>query len=158
MSFEFKVEGLDALVDNLRKFTAKVEVNILRSAMQAGAQYVAKQIRRNAPRGQRGGKKKTGRKTDVSLIYGPIRRQVKAKRRNPKRGRVGSLVTMGRAFYWRFIEYGTAERQRENGGSTGSIQPQPFVRPAWESSKEAVQQIILQKLRANIDKQVRKVK
>ncbi|MBL3571970.1 hypothetical protein BV509_12335 [Rhodovulum sulfidophilum] len=36
------------------------------------------------------------------------------------------------------VEFGTVERHLESGGSTGTMPAQPFMRPAWDATREAV--------------------
>jgi len=36
------------------------------------------------------------------------------------------------------VEFGSVERHLESGGSTGTMPAQPFMRPAWDATREAV--------------------
>jgi HK97 gp10 family phage protein len=51
------------------------------------------------------------------------------------------------AFYWRFVEFGHRTR-----GGKGYVQPQPFVTPAFESTKNESAQLVIDTFGAAIDR------
>ncbi len=136
-----EVEGLEHLTRQMRALPDRVQNNILRSAVQSGAQEMVKEIRRRAPRGR----KVLSSRSINSLRYGPMRKSIKAKRRSVKDGVVGSSIYMGKAFYWRFFEFGTKK-----------MAARPFVRPAIEATQPIVLRSIMNKLWRNLDNQISK--
>ena len=81
----------------------------------------------------------------VGVRRGPRRRYANT-RFNRRKGRVGkTYFEQGKAFYWRFLEFGTAKMQKR-----------PFLRPAFEDNKVAAVNVIKERLRIEIDKAARK--
>ena len=66
-------------------------------------------------------------------------RYVGPRRGGPNKGYAGHLV-----------EYGTGPRRQKDGTSTGSMPAQPFMRPAYEETKEQIVEIIKQECGAII--------
>lgn len=137
MVSELHVSGLSELDKLLKELPAKVERNILRGAMRAGAKVFegrAKQL--------------------VPVKSGQLRDSIKVSTRS-KRGRVSATVRAGgkKAFYAHMVEFGTARHfikprkrkslffaglAREVVDHPGSA-PKPFMRPALDNSqREAV--------------------
>jgi HK97 gp10 family phage protein len=56
-------------------------------------------------------------------------------RRNRQKNRAGKSFQVTAAFYWRFIEFGTSK-----------MAAKPFMRPAFDSTKQAARQAIRDKL------------
>jgi HK97 gp10 family phage protein len=137
MVSELHVSGLSELDKLLKELPAKVERNILRGAMRAGAKVFegrAKQL--------------------VPVRSGQLRDSIKVSTRS-KRGRVSATVRAGgkKAFYAHMVEFGTARHfikprkrkslffaglAREVVDHPGSA-PRPFMRPALDGGQaEAV--------------------
>jgi HK97 gp10 family phage protein len=137
MVSELHVSGLSELDKLLKELPAKVERNILRGAMRAGAKVFegrAKQL--------------------VPVRSGQLRDSIKVSTRS-KRGRVSATVRAGgkKAFYAHMVEFGTARHfikprkrkslffaglAREVVDHPGSA-PKPFMRPALDGGQaEAV--------------------
>jgi HK97 gp10 family phage protein len=70
------------------------------------------------------------------------------------------------AFYWKFVEFGHRIVSRKGDESTrsarkragGSVPPHPFMRPAFESTKQAAAAAITEKLKSLLDAAVRKAR
>lgn len=138
MASEINVTGLAELDAMLKSLPAKIEANILRGAMRAGAvvlQDKAKQL--------------------VPVDDGDLRASIKVRTRS-RRGRVSATVTAGdrKAFYVRFVEFGTAKhfikpKTRKSLFFAGlakevvnhpGARAKPFMRPALdEASPQAVE-------------------
>lgn len=54
-------------------------------------------------------------------------------------------------------EFGTGPRRQKNGKSTGRARAQPFMRPAWESYKQAVLAEFTKELWAQIEKSAKRI-
>lgn len=137
-----EVEGMAHLRKQLGQFTERVQTNILRSAVHAGANTVRDAVRQQAPRSKRG----LSNRSLASLRYGPLRKSIVSRRRKVRDGVIASHVVIARAFYGRFIHYGTRYIQT----------PNPFMRRGYEAAAPRVTGAIVSKLRQNIDKQIDK--
>lgn len=60
-------------------------------------------------------------------------------------------------YYWRFVEFGTGERHKKSGASSGRVIARPFLRPAFEAKKEEALRTFEAELAKAIDKANRKV-
>jgi HK97 gp10 family phage protein len=54
-------------------------------------------------------------------------------------------------------EFGTTVRHWKNGKSTGATPPRPFMRPAWESFKDAILKEFATELGAQIEKSAKRI-
>ena len=136
------LEGAKELIAKLDRFTPSVGKRIMRTALRAGAQPILTQARANAP-GSR------------------IKRSLKIRAGRSKGGEVSVLVTTragdfkGKEFFAGFLEYGTKERVQKKfktkARKTGKVSPRQFMLKAFESRKDAAQQIIANELKAGIE-------
>jgi HK97 gp10 family phage protein len=131
MANEVHVRGLSELQKFLDELPQKVEQNILRSALSAGARVVRDQAKANAP--VKTGTLRAGLKVSSRISKGVVTASVKAK------GKHGYLAP--------WLEYGTSAHKiaGKKGGwlSFGGIfaksvehpgiSPRPFLRPALEA-------------------------
>lgn len=157
-----KLEGLKDLNKALQELDGKLATKINRRAISRGAQVIRKEMRALAPR-------KTG----------DLRRELRYKIRKSKEktGFSGSVGPTKKAFYARFIEFGTSAHEipapmigsRRNrranpavvsfGGKVFSRvdhpgqRPQPFLRPAYMSSRLKALEAIKQRLWDDIRKE-----
>lgn len=105
MAEGIEIEGLEECIKQLEEVLPKEARNLARSAVQGVAMQVRNEMRKKAPR-------RTGR----------LRRSIKAKRNRPHYDQVSSDVFVdNKAFYWRFVEYGTQKEAAH-----------PFVQPTVE--------------------------
>ena len=132
---DVSVKGLAELQKFLDTLPAKMEQNILRSALRAGANIVRDEARQNAP--DKTGILKAGLKVSTSSRRGVVTAKVKA--------------TGKHAYIAPWIEYGTAAHKitGKKGGllSFGGIfaksvqhpgiTAKPFMRPALDSQSQA---------------------
>jgi HK97 gp10 family phage protein len=153
-----RIDGLKELQNALKELPKEIQKRPLRSAVSAGAKVIADEAIKKAPQGETGNLRKsiyryrsrrqstTGKETFLVGV-----RKGKAKfvdnSRNRRLGRVGKTYqTQGEAYYWRFVEFGT------------SSQPaRPFLRPAFENSKERAVQVMKERLGKAIETQARKL-
>lgn len=129
-------QGLDELEQSLRDLGSDKEIrNALGATLLQAGEPMAKAARSRAPR-------KTGRMSetiDISLKLS--RRQSKGtKPWNPDEANayVGAKP-IGPSL---LLEFGTSRRHWKNGKSTGSVAAKPFMRPAFEETKNGVLQNI----------------
>jgi len=111
------LHGLDDLEKLLKKFTGKTQRRIDLNAKSAMARVVAKEA-----------------KSRVPSRTGGLRGSITVKR--PRRGgtvKIGfKRPDSGKAH---LVEFGTAPRVQKNGGSTGRVAAQPFMRPAIDATQ-----------------------
>lgn len=132
----------------LDQLPAKVEANVMRAALRAGAKVIEEEAKRNVP-----------------VDSGDLRDSIRVSTRS-KRGTVTASVKAGnkKAWYWRFVEFGTAAHSIDgkkggplsfNGLFTRSVmhpgaRAKPFMRPALDAKAnealEAVGQAIAKRL------------
>ena len=153
-----KIEGLKELQNALNQLPREIQGRPLRSAVSYGAKLVVDDVKSRVPVGETGILKtavyryrsrrdsSTGRETFfVGIRAGKA--QYKDTAYNRKKGRVGkSYKTQGEAYYWRFLEFGTAK-----------MAAKPFLRPAFESSKSKAVEVIKQRLGKAIETQAKKL-
>lgn len=134
---DVRVKGLKELNSFLQQLPAKLEQNVLRGALRAGAQPVAEDARDNAP--EKTGELKAGIKVSTKSRRGRVTASVK--------------LTGKHAYLGKWLEYGVAAHQITAGkggwlffgGNFArsvehpGISPRPFMRPALEKrAQEAV--------------------
>lgn len=138
---EVEVHGLRELREALlRKIPTEMRGKVLQQALTAGAKVIADDAKARAP--ARSGVLKRAiwsfrNRQNSNGVYEEraIRPRSGKKFQKSKRD----------AFYWRFVEFGTR-----------FMAAQPFMRPAFESRKEAALKAIMQRLAVAIDKAARK--
>lgn len=153
-----KIDGLEQLKKALNQLPIDIQQRALRSAVSASAKVVVDAAIQKAPAGETGNLKKaiyryrsrsesgTGRET---YLIG-VRKGKKAyadTARNRRLNRVGKKYTVqGEAYYWRFLEFGTAK-----------MQAKPFMRPAFEGSRGKILEVMKERLGKAIQTQANKL-
>ena len=142
-------EGLQAFLDAL---PAKVEANIMRSALRAGAVIVAKKAKEDAP--DNTGKLKANIRVSARLSKGVVTASAK----------VGSKS----AWYWHFIEYSGAKphKIRANKGKAlafagrvykyvqhPGMKAKPFLRPALYTQQDDVLNAVTEQIKKRLTKE-----
>jgi HK97 gp10 family phage protein len=132
----FKIEGLEELQKTLDEVVPNVAFNLLRATTLAVSQKVAKRVRAAAPHGG----------------DGTLKKAIKAKRGNPRnnKGRPFADVEVEHgkgvandAFYWRFVEYGTAAHEQPKRGITHPGSPETgFIRKSVAAARPEMGQIL----------------
>lgn len=123
---------LDAFLQTL---SVKVEKNIMRSALRQGANAIKDEAKANVP-----------------VHLGELRRSIRVTTK-AKGGQVSASVKAGnkKAFYWRFVEFGTAAHKIMPKNARALVfggvvvrsidhpgaQAKPFMRPALDAKADA---------------------
>lgn len=155
---KIKVEGLKELQKALNQLPKEIQGRPLRAAVSAGAKLIVDDVKTRVPVGETGNLKtavyryrsrrnsSTGRETFfVGIRQGKA--QFKDTAYNRRKGRVGKTYkTAGEAYYWRFLEFGTAK-----------MQAKPFLRPAFEANKSRAVEVIKDRLGKSIQTQAKKL-
>lgn len=151
MGASFKLSGGAELSEALSKLGEKVRKKIIRSAVTAGAQVVKKRAKEiaNAKNIKDtgalikniAGKVEKQRNADYVQINIGVRHGQKRdeKKRAKKQGR--ATVDVDDPFYWFMHEFGTSK-----------MAARPFIRPAFEESKDRVLDVMVDKVRDGLAK------
>lgn len=159
MAEQVTIAGLDGLLEALQDLPREIASRNggpVRTALGRGARLIKDEVVRRAP-------VKSGRLQKAIIaardrnpqrsapgfseryivgVRGGARQKLANNRRNRRAGTAGqSVAKEGNAFYWRFSEFGTAKQQAK-----------PFLRPAFESSKQAALDEIVSSLGKGIDR------
>lgn len=129
---EQNIGGGAALDDLLKTLPVKLETNIMRSALRAGARVYLDEVKQNIP-----------------VKQGFLRQSARITTRKGKDGRVSASVKVGNAlaFYANMVEFGTRPHEIKakpgsalnvNGTQVKTVQhpgiaPHPFMRPAADA-------------------------
>lgn len=145
MAEEIEVQGLRELHQALQQLPVRMEKNILRGAIRAGARVIYEEARRRAP---------VLKDADPRRIMGALAKSVRIMSPNLRNGTIkggvmaGGKATVGRgankvqanAWYAHFVEYGTV-----------NMPAQPFLRPAVDSRAQTAIEATGQYIRDRLD-------
>ena len=156
---DVKIKGLEQLQQALDDLPTKMEANILRAALRAGAVVIQQAAQSNVPT-------RTGRLRDTIRASAGIDKRV---------GRVTARVRAGGrktkrsegAFYAHMVEFGTQPhdikpRSRKSMVVAGLLREivhhpgaaaRPFMRPAMDASHAAAAQAVADYIRARLTKE-----
>lgn len=145
------VKGLSELQAFLDQLPAKIESNIMRSALRAGANVVRDEAKANVP--EKTGLLKAGIKVSTSSRRGVVKAIIK--------------TTGKHAYLARWLEYGTAAHfikpktakslffaglMRDGVDHPGAA-PKPFLRPALDSQSQAALMAVGEAIKKRLTKQ-----
>lgn len=138
-----RVEGLTELRKALLELPKELQRGPLRSAVSAGAKVIQQQAIANAPE-DTGVLKRAIYRTRSRSGSSPVQEMHVVGWRSgwkyqARRTKKGKLTTNRDAWYGRFIEFGTSK-----------MAARPFLRPAFDTTKERAVVAIVEKLRAAI--------
>jgi HK97 gp10 family phage protein len=158
------ISGGKQLAEFLNQLPLKIEKNIMRSALRAGASVIAKEAKLNAP--VKTGNLKKSIRTGSNTKKGYVEAYIAAGGKKSK----SNKLKKG-AFYAQFIEYGTATHfikpknkkklsfiaKDGNLVNTLSVnhpgtQAKPFMRPALDSKGTQAVSAVTAKIRARLTK------
>ena len=130
------IKGLNDLQKFLDQLPSKMEANIIRGALRAGAKPIRDAAKAAAPTGEPSGTNKQR----YRLYQGALRDSIRISGRIDRRdGKITASIKAGGkskggadVFYANFIEYGTKPHGKHPG-----IQPRPFLRPAMDAQAGA---------------------
>lgn len=172
-SENFNVQGLKELQNMLEQLPIRIEKNIMRGALRAGANVMRNAARQEAP-----------------VDDGKLKKSIKTSSPNIKKGDVTVKVETD-LYYARMIEFGTASYYTGNGRTVGKpykipktsktgkvskrlkkalsfngvivnnvthpgIKPQPFMRRAFDGSSSEAVAAFAQYVATRLDKEIKK--
>lgn len=151
----FKVEGLRAVASNLREMSKRIQANIARTSLRAAARVLVRAAKSKTystfdretglvQRGLTAGVARTNTQS-TKQFASVFERQQKiptrtaagrlASARLGKRNKSGTAPMKAKAFWWRYLEFGTGSRKGK-----GAIRARPWIGPAsTASASEAVE-------------------
>lgn len=157
MSSYVNIQGGKELAAFLQALPLKVEKNIMRSALRAGAGIIAKEAKQNVP-----------------VQNGELRKSIRTGS-NAKKGKVEATVKVGskKVWYSRFVEYGTAPHMIKAGknkpnlvffGKSGKrvvtqqvahpgAKAKPFMRPAFDTKGDEAVAAVAKRIRERLTKE-----
>lgn len=164
MASEATIKGTKELIEFLSNLPLKLEKNILRSALRAGAGVIAKEAKAKVPVGM--GNLKKSIRTGSNVRKGGVEAYVRAGgRKNKSKDKDQS------AFYAQFVEFGTAYHPikpknkkalkfKAKDGSTRlasqvlhpGAKAQPFMRPAYDAKSEQAMYAVSNRIRQRLTK------
>lgn len=122
------LRGFDELQRNLASLSNDVATRAGQSAVTKGAQVVARAVKAAAPVGGQDTSRTYSTATGPRTVrYGRLRDNIRVRRgRSRNRQNVSAIVSTGRAFWARFLEYGTRK-----------MSARPFFKPAMDGAMDA---------------------
>jgi len=152
MAKQFKVEGLKELEVALRELPKATGKNVLRRTLKSAAQPFDASWRAKAgdnPKTEGRDLKASG---GVSNKLNPRQKSLHKKMFRDDKAAVEMFAGPGPRTSAITEEFGTDERFHDDGASVGSVDPHPFVRPAWDETKMQVLDAVKDSLASEIEK------
>ncbi len=133
-TFDIRLLGVPQLAAEFKALESKIQKKALRKGLRAGAKIIQRAAKANAPKGETGN----------------LRKFIKLKADKRSRSRLGIRVRTGTrqqldipandpVYYPGIVEYGSKDRP-----------PQPYMRPAFNTSKGGAKREIIKAIRAFI--------
>jgi len=138
---DFQLTGAKDLQKVLEEVPKKYRKKALKSAFREGAKIVKKDAQDNAR--QHGLDRDYWKDITVSVPKGRVKLDKSVVRTVAVKKEHSSLAHL--------FEFGTAERFKDNGASTGRISPMPHLRPALDAKAQEAIQTIADVTRKNLE-------
>lgn len=135
--------GLQDIARDLQTLSKAENYKVLRDATRAGATVLRDEVKVRAPEVTGKLKKNVVVVTQKARRSGDISSGVHIRGVNPRTGNSDNTMKSGdkrNAFYWRFVELGTA-----------TAPAHPFVRPAFDTRMEEAVQVAMNRMNTAID-------
>lgn len=147
-----RIDGWKELAQQLEALGSDKDVRkAMRDALRKSAEPMASYARSIAPKGATGNLAKS-----ISIGSQLSSRQRRGRRRPTKDEAEIFVGSSDRKAH--LVEFGTAPRyQKKSGKFVGQVPPQPFVRPAWEATKDRILSAFGKLLGAEIEKAARRI-
>jgi HK97 gp10 family phage protein len=155
-----RLRGFDEISRRLASIRTDVSRSFLKTSLRRLAEFVADEVKRAAPVGRTTSK--------AGPTGGVLRRSVGVMARRPHRDRQARMVVGidSRAFYWKFLEFGTKSHriQPETAKALSiagmarkyakhpGMAPRPFIRPTWDRIKTGLPKMFATDLLALLKK------
>ena len=169
MASTVEIKGLAELHKTLQELPAKIEKNVLRGGLRAGARVLEEEAQRLVPVGIPSGSARERYGTAPGDLKKSIRVSV---RTSSKTGAVRAQVKAGnkKAWYAHLVEFGTARhwirpKNRKSLFLAGifkevidhpGARPKPFMRPAFDGKARAAIDAMADYIRARLPREIKK--
>ncbi len=133
MFVSVKLLGAKELDRKLRKLEPKIGKKVIKGALREAAKMILKVAKQKVP-----------------VDTGALKKDLKVRAMKRKKGRYGVLIGTaagwgkGKTFYGAYLEFGTSKRPAK-----------PFLRPAFDETKEAVIRRLKRRLKVGIERAAR---
>jgi HK97 gp10 family phage protein len=148
MSVQIAVEGMDEIKAKLKKLSAEVRTKALRMALRRGAAPVLRAARDKAPRRVSTGKQRT-KGTPLHAAM-----EIKGARKRDGHDELSLKVgpNARKAPHAYLVEFGTGVRTQKSGKNAGTMPAQPFMRPAFDGTKDESLRVMRDSLSRDIER------
>jgi HK97 gp10 family phage protein len=162
-----KVVGLAQAVDNLKTLEVKLQNKVIRAAIRRGLSVALREVKQTVytrvqrrtgllPRSMGVRLQRINKKRPfINAII--TAKEVRGGRTQRLTGQVGDDDRKYAAFYWRFIEFGTAERRTKRGAHRGVMPATPFAGPAARARFSSIVDTTKEQLYLELDKEIAKL-
>lgn len=153
-----EIKGAKELYDQLQQLPAKIERNVMRGAIRAGALVIQEEAKQLVPvgKGPTAGQLRDSIRVSVRAIQGKVFATIRA----------GN----GKAFYAHFVEFGTAAHEERPQGARSlffagvfsevvkhpGAAPKPFMRPALDAKAQSAIDAVADYVRERLPKEFTK--
>lgn len=140
IDFKIELEGFKELDKLLKTLPTNIQKRVLQSAVTGAIREGRKEIKASSP--------KSVEQSPASLLYGRLNTNLKVKRlKRTRRTEKGARIDTGRAFWAVWYELGNRRQAAR-----------PFFVPAFMRAKEKIIDSLRVRLKAGIEKEVKKLR
>lgn len=144
--FQFELLGVKETMKLLDRLpTVSMQKSVLRKSMKKALKPTQELAMQNVPLGPTGNLRKSIRVTSALK---------KSQRKSFDKSKIFMYVGSN-APHAHLIEFGTTERTRKSGGSTGFMTPNRFLTRAWDATRFGAVKIFSEEMKKNIYKAAR---
>ncbi|MCA3255078.1 MAG: HK97 gp10 family phage protein [Alphaproteobacteria bacterium] len=149
--FRIKVQGAAELRAALAELGPEVATKVGRTANRKAARALADEVRRNTPVNPEGETPKyrvSKGGVSTKAFYGQLKDNIRVRLRRARREfTITYQVTTGRAFWARFLEFGTV-----------NMSARPFMRPAFDAMREKLLGAQIEELGRGIERAAKRAR
>lgn len=132
----FDLKGFDQVKHRLEAIGEEMATKAGQSAIREAAKTLAAEVKARVPYDEE------DRRSPMSERYGHLRDNIRIRKGKPRRAHsVSALVTIGNAFWGRFLEFGTIK-----------MLARPFFRPAFAASQDKITKELASNLGKALDR------
>jgi HK97 gp10 family phage protein len=148
-AFSFELDGLKELDQMLQDLPKAMSKTVLRNALKKAGAPIRDEAAANAPHGP------TGNLAKSIVVSTKLK---KSQRRRMKQRDAVEVFVGATAPHAYLVEFGSAERQRKNGASTGVMPSNPFFTRAWDATKATALKILVAEIRVELLKAAKRLR
>lgn len=147
MTVEIEIKGLKELQDRLLQLPVKLGDKVLATCLGSAAGVIQKEAQNRVIIAAKPYKLYAKGKHQAAEIVSPgwLKKQIVKKRVKQSKSSAETIITFKdkkHSFFWRFIEFGTSKEKAH-----------PFMRPAFEATKQKAVDRFEERLKERLDKE-----